>query len=313
MPDQDLPPYRRIANDLRAAIAKGKLAPGEKLKSENELKDQYGTTRVTVRKALSLLKADGLLVSEQGRGVFVRQQPRVRLQTTGANFRERRSTDMSNFTAEAAAQGLRAQQQILSVERVPAPAEVAERLGIPTGTSMIVRRRVFFIDDEPMQFADGYYPEELFADTPVEETRRIAGGVSALIEDPTGPVGQRIVRFVEDLLMTRSLTRANASVFRRERQIDQRLHRAVRAQRRVGQLEQGIPASAQTVVELRPEAWQRHERLPLLGLLQHTHLHGPGLIACTLGRSTGSGRDHPQVRRTLRRATKVRVPIRAGN
>jgi GntR family transcriptional regulator len=199
MPDQDLPPYRRIADDLRAAIAKGKPAPGEKLKSENELKDQYGTTRVTVRKALSLLKADGLLISEQGRGVFVRRQPRVRLQTTGANFRERRSTGVSNFTAEATAQGLQAQQHILSVERVPAPAEVAERLGVPADASVIVRRRAFFVDDEPMQLADGYYPEELFADTPVEEPRRIVGGVSALIEDPDGPVGQRIVRFVEDL------------------------------------------------------------------------------------------------------------------
>lgn len=44
----------------------GRFAPGEKLKSENEPKEQYGTTRVTVRKALSLLKADGLLISEQG-------------------------------------------------------------------------------------------------------------------------------------------------------------------------------------------------------------------------------------------------------
>ena len=199
MPDQNLPPYRRIADDVRAAIAMGKLAPGEKLKSENELKDQYGTTRVTVRKALALLKADGLLVSEQGRGVFVRPQPRVRLQTTGANFRDRRSTGVSNFTAEAAAQGLRAEQRIVSVERVPAPAEVAGRLGMPIGAPVIVRRRAFFIDDEPMQSADGYYPEELFAGTPVEGSRRIAGGVSALIEDPAGPVGQRIVRFVEDL------------------------------------------------------------------------------------------------------------------
>lgn len=199
MPDQDLPPYRRIADDLRTAITAGKLAPGEKLESENELKDRYGTTRVTVRKALSLLKADGLLISEQGRGVFVRQQPRVRLQTTGANFRERRSTGVSNFTAEAAAQGLRAQQRILAVERVPAPPEVAERLGLPAGASVIVRRRAFFIDDEPMQLVDGYYPEGLFTGSPVEAPRRIAGGTSALIEDPAGPVGQRIVRFVEDL------------------------------------------------------------------------------------------------------------------
>ncbi|MFJ1971213.1 winged helix-turn-helix domain-containing protein [Streptomyces sp. NPDC087903] len=53
-----------MADDLRAAIAVGRFAPGEKLKSENELREQYGTTRVTVRKALSLLKADGLLHAE---------------------------------------------------------------------------------------------------------------------------------------------------------------------------------------------------------------------------------------------------------
>ncbi|GAA0304998.1 GntR family transcriptional regulator [Streptomyces turgidiscabies] len=199
MPDRDLPPCRQIADDLRQDIATGKLAPGEKLESENELKDRYGTTRVTVRKALSLLKADGLLISEQGRGVFVRPQPRVRLRTTGANFRERRSSGVSNFNAEAAAQGLRADQRILSVARVPAPAEVAERIGIPAGSSVIIRRRAFFIGDEPMQLADGYYPEDLFTGSAVEEPRRIPGGVSALIEDPAGPVGQRIVRFVEDL------------------------------------------------------------------------------------------------------------------
>ncbi len=199
MPDRDLPPYRRIADDLRTAIAAGRLVPGEKLKSENELKDEYGTTRVTVRKALSLLKADGLLISEQGRGVFVRQQPRVQLQTTGANFRERRSTGVSNFNAETAAQGLRAKENILSVERVPAPPEIARRLGMPVGALVIVRRRAFFIEDEPMQLIDGYYPDVLFSGTPVEGLGRIPGGVSALVEDPAGPVGQRIVRFVEDL------------------------------------------------------------------------------------------------------------------
>ncbi|MGW1782952.1 UTRA domain-containing protein [Streptomyces sp. NPDC002143] len=127
----------------------------------------------------------------------MREQPRVRLQTTGANFRELRSTGVSNFTAEAAAQGLRAEQRILSVGRLPAPAEIAERLGLADGASVIVRRRAFFVDGKPMQLADGYYPEALFGGTPVEARGRVTGGVSALIEDPAGPVGQRIVRFVE--------------------------------------------------------------------------------------------------------------------
>ncbi|MFJ2173964.1 GntR family transcriptional regulator [Streptomyces sp. NPDC087851] len=191
--------YRRIADDLRALILSGKLAPGEKLRSENELKDQYDTTRVTVRKALALLKADGLLVSEQGKGVFVRPRPSVQMLTTGANFRERRQTGVSNFNAEAAAQGLRPEQRILSVETVSAPAEVASRLEITEGSPVIARRRAFFVNDEPMQLVDGYYPAALFGGTELENPRRIRGGVSRLIEDPDGPVKQRITQFVEEL------------------------------------------------------------------------------------------------------------------
>ncbi|WP_327291098.1 GntR family transcriptional regulator [Streptomyces sp. NBC_01198] len=199
MAEKDLPTYRKIADELRTLILLGKLRAGEKLKSENELKDQYDTTRVTVRKALALLKADGLLISEQGRGVFVRPRPNVQMLTTGANFRERRDTGVSNFNAEAAAQGLRPEQRISSVETVPAPPDVAERLGVADGAEVIVRRRAFFVNDEPMQLVDGYYPAALFAGTEVTEARRIRGGVSRLIEDPDGPIGQRITHFVEDL------------------------------------------------------------------------------------------------------------------
>ncbi|MFG3099732.1 GntR family transcriptional regulator [Streptomyces sp. NPDC048182] len=199
MAEKDLPPYRKIANELRARILSGELRAGEKLKSENELKDQYTTTRVTVRKALALLKADGLLVSEQGRGVFVRPRPNVQMLTTGANFRKRRDTGVSNFNAEAAAQGLRPEQRILSVESVPAPADMAALLGVAEGTEVIVRRRAFFVNDEPMQLVDGYYPADLFAGTEVAEPRKIRGGVSRVIEDPKGPIKERITQFVEDL------------------------------------------------------------------------------------------------------------------
>lgn len=199
MADKDLPTYRKIADELRTLILLGKLRSGEKLKSENELKDQYGTTRVTVRKALALLKADGLLISEQGRGVFVRPRPNVQMLTTGANFRKRRDTGVSNFNAEAEAQGLRPEQRILSVESGLAPTDVADRLGGPQDAEVIIRRRAFFVNEEPMQLVDGYYPSALFAGTEVAEPRRIRGGVSRLIEDPSGPVGQRITQFVEDL------------------------------------------------------------------------------------------------------------------
>lgn len=199
MSEPTIPTYRRIADDLRARILAGDLPPGEEVPSENTLTEQYATTRPTVRKGIALLKAEGLVVSRQGARAVVRPRPPVRMLSSGANFRHRQQSGRSNFNAEVIAQGGSPEQRILSVEVVPAPAEIAERLGVPAGSSVIARRRLFLVNDEPMQLVDGYYPASLFQGTAVEQPRRIKGGVSALIEDPEGPIGQRITRFVEDV------------------------------------------------------------------------------------------------------------------
>lgn len=193
------PPFRRIADSLRNDILEGRLAPGDQLRSEYQLADEHDTTRATVRKAIALLRSEGLVVSEQGRGAFVRPRPHVKMLLTGANYRAHRGSGLSNFNAEAASQGRDAKQQLLAVEETPAPAEIAERLTVPVNTPVIVRKRLFLIDGEPMQFCDGYYPLELFKGTPVAENRRIRGGVHALIEDPNGPIRSRVIQFVEDL------------------------------------------------------------------------------------------------------------------
>lgn len=118
---------------------------------------------------------------------------------TGANYRTRRDTGVSNFIAEATAQGQHATQRLLGVEEALAPVEVAERLAVPVHAPVVVRHLLFVIDDEPMQLCDGYYRADLFRGTAVAEPRRIKGGVHAVIEDPDGPIRARIAQFVEDL------------------------------------------------------------------------------------------------------------------
>lgn len=71
-PDDPRPPFVQITNLLRAAILTKKLAPGEQLPSQNDLTKRYDVSRATVQKALRDLEAEGLVVSRQGKGVFVR-------------------------------------------------------------------------------------------------------------------------------------------------------------------------------------------------------------------------------------------------
>jgi GntR family transcriptional regulator len=190
-------PYQRIADELRAQILSEQLPQGERLPSENQLAASYDTTRTTVRKALALLRSEGHLVSEQGRGVFVRTRPDVHLVGTGAQYSERRKTGITNFNAEVQAHGHQAEQVVVDVERVPGAGDIASRLQVAVGTSLLVRRRLFKVDGHPMQLVDGYYAYELAKGTVLARRARIKGGVHAALEGPQ--IGKRLVRFMEEL------------------------------------------------------------------------------------------------------------------
>ena len=66
-----LPIYKKIENDVKAKIQDGTYKGGDLLPSENELKDQYNVSRMTVRQALTNLVNDGYLYRHKGKGTFV--------------------------------------------------------------------------------------------------------------------------------------------------------------------------------------------------------------------------------------------------
>ena len=72
------PLYRRIADDLRRAIASGKLPRGARLPSSREFARQLGVSRNTVLAAYEALAADGILKGRTGSGTTVRNSPAVR-------------------------------------------------------------------------------------------------------------------------------------------------------------------------------------------------------------------------------------------
>ncbi|MFE2497126.1 GntR family transcriptional regulator [Streptomyces scopuliridis] len=194
-----LPPYKRVADRLRQEVDRGELAPGDKLETEERLAQRFAVSRGTVRRALDLLKAEGLLVTTQGSGSYVRERPPIRLQNTGAKYRERRGSGSSNFNAEMAAQGHRAKQDVVEVTEVLADMDVASRLGLAEGSSVIMRRIVAWVDGDPTQLMETYYPVDLAGGTRIAEPKPIKGGAHSVIEDPEGPIARRIVQFVEDL------------------------------------------------------------------------------------------------------------------
>jgi GntR family transcriptional regulator len=67
----------QLAARLRDDITSGRLEPGHRLPSETTLAQEYGLSRQTVRHAVGVLRAEGLVVAARGQGVFVREHAEV--------------------------------------------------------------------------------------------------------------------------------------------------------------------------------------------------------------------------------------------
>ena len=65
-PGSDRAVFRQIADHLREAIERGRLAENEQIPSETMLTDHYGVARMTVRHAIQVLQSEGLVVAEHG-------------------------------------------------------------------------------------------------------------------------------------------------------------------------------------------------------------------------------------------------------
>lgn len=65
------PLYQQLRDVIRNKILTGEYPPGTAIPSENELANQYGVHRLTVRNTIEILVNEGLLLTKQGSGIFV--------------------------------------------------------------------------------------------------------------------------------------------------------------------------------------------------------------------------------------------------
>jgi DNA-binding transcriptional regulator YhcF (GntR family) len=136
-PDDPRPPYVQVAGALRAAILTKTLQPGDKLPSGSQLSQRYGVARMTVQQAIRLLRDEGLVVSRQGSGVFVRERTArpvgLRPVMERAFQRPQVTVDFFGFTAETL---LGAVQEPLDKIRAgaAAPESIAIRMLVPDTT-----------------------------------------------------------------------------------------------------------------------------------------------------------------------------------
>jgi DNA-binding GntR family transcriptional regulator len=72
--DAPEPPHRQIAAWLRARIESGELQPGRKIPSEKDIMGETGVARTTARRAVNVLREEGLVITYGGRGSYVAER-----------------------------------------------------------------------------------------------------------------------------------------------------------------------------------------------------------------------------------------------
>lgn len=121
-PDDSRPPYQQVGSSLRASILTKKpgFETGDKLPSGPELAKHFGVARGTVDKALDLLRTEGLIVTRQGSGSFVRERTSrpvgLRPHLEAAFEQEQVTLDFAGFSSETLHNAL---QEPLDKVRLP--------------------------------------------------------------------------------------------------------------------------------------------------------------------------------------------------
>lgn len=145
------PLYHQIFLILRSQILDGRLEAGALVSGEEELARQFNVSRITARRALAELAAEGLVTRGRGRGTHVtarNEPPPIRAGVEGL---------LENLLA----MGLKTQVNLVEFGYEPAPPDVAVALRIKAGEEVQRAIRVRSLDVGPFSYLTTYVPADI--------------------------------------------------------------------------------------------------------------------------------------------------------
>jgi GntR family transcriptional regulator len=167
-PDYGPPRYAQVANEIKRRVERGTYEPGSLLPSEHQLTGEFGVSRPTIVKALAILRQDGWIDTQQGKGSIVRGRPALE-----GIERTRPASDVMEL-GEAELEGHLVQAGVKL-----APPHVLGLLGLEAGARAFVRQRLLTDGGEPVELAALWLPLGIAAGTDLASPDLLAGSVRA--------------------------------------------------------------------------------------------------------------------------------------
>jgi GntR family transcriptional regulator len=144
------PQYRQIKELITQSLVSGEWGPGDPIPSEIELASRFNVSQGTVRKAVSELAEEKLLVRQQGRGTFV-----------ASHAQERSQFPFLRLTPDTGQRG-ELSGTLLDLRRMRGDSTSLRLLGLPPGGSIYVLRRILRLSDKPVCYEEIRLPAGRF-------------------------------------------------------------------------------------------------------------------------------------------------------
>ena len=142
-----------ISEKLRKQIDTGVYAEGDQLPSEFDLGQLFGVSRTTVRRAIANLINQGLVETQQGKGIFVKQQQKISFSL---------SAPFTFFDTELNRQGRVGTIQNIQFERIEAPRDLRNRLKLQGDRPYLFHQeKLILADDIPIALDIAHFPEHI--------------------------------------------------------------------------------------------------------------------------------------------------------
>ena len=156
-----IPKYFQIQNMLRERF-RNQFQPGDFIPPENQLADEFGVSRITIRQSLSALVAEGLV--ERGRGMRTRVTHKVR---------EYESKKISGLLVDLMEDRQGVTVEVLSMTVREAGEEIASRLNLAATDKVTALERLILVDRNPLAAVEAYLPATLGAKIIREDLTRV--------------------------------------------------------------------------------------------------------------------------------------------
>jgi DNA-binding GntR family transcriptional regulator len=147
------PLHVAISEQLKQKIEAGAYEPGSRLPSEFDLGEIFEVSRTTIRKAIANLIQQGLVTTQQGKGIFVTEQHKISFSMTNP---------LMYFDAALKQQGYIGNVHSLRFQQIQATPEVARQLQLPQSLAPVYwQEKIYYANETPIALDRVYYPEPI--------------------------------------------------------------------------------------------------------------------------------------------------------